>query len=368
MTQFAKLMSLALFAMSVVGCSDNTAEEPQTPSLPTPPSIGKETIHAEIVCPDAALDLECMDSYWTKGCTIEVFSELSRSRYTFKGATGDSVGDFVKIKDLDKVNCTYRGAYAMYNCKSCGTSNGSLLLQYTVSDKQTYAEGTFNHQHNVLYGTSADGDSFEFASLLGTLQVGITGNEVVKSVTLMGNNNESIAGDYYIDVTTPEKVINKNKVQSIVLSCAGRGKPLSTNEATFFNFLVLPTTFSNGFTVKVTFIDGSTREIVYSDKCTIKRNHVSKVATSSVLDPDIQLLYLLHKGSSILLPVFKGNSIDTVSAYMGDGNSISLSGAAITRYDYDGVAERELVFKIKGATDIYFESLGGISKIDFSNI
>lgn len=366
MKHFVKMMSIALFAMVIISCSDNIADEQQTPIPPTPPAIGKESVHAEIVCPDLASDLECMDSYWIKNCTIEVFSELSRSRYTFAGATGDYVGDFVKSKDFDKIDCTYQGAYAMYNCKSCGASNGSLVLQYTVSEVQPYTKNTFNSQHNVLYGTSEDGESFEFSSLLGVLQVGLTGFEAVKKVTLIGNNNEYIAGDYYIDVTAPDKVTCKHKAYLTIISCAEDGEQLSPDEVTYFNFLLLPTTFSKGFTINVTFVDGSTYEIVHSAKCSVRRNHVSKVATYSALAPDVQLLCLFHMGSSVLLPIFSSGS-GTVggSAYMGDGNSVSLDG--VTRYDYDGKAERALMFKVKGATNIYFESLEGISKIDFSN-
>lgn len=358
-----RLAALFLFAATITCCSDSDTDDDQTPP---PPAGGKEKIQAKIVCPDSDSGSECMDSYWTAKGSLDVFTEEARSKYTFSGKTGDFSGEFTKSKDYDKVECEYQGAYAMTNCKGYDVSNGALRLQYTVSSSLQYTKNKFNNSFNVLYGTSDDGEEFEFSSLLGVLQVGVTGSDILKSITLKGNNEESIAGTCYLNVNSPKTVTFKSKSDEITLHCAKNGEPLSTTTATTFNFMLPPTTFSKGFTLLLTFMDESIYEIIYSKPCTVKRNHICKISTLSAIDPDLQLAAVTFTGKSLLLPIFSTDSNSVYgSAYMGDGTSIQLE--SFTSYDYAKEAEYTATFKVKDAETITFESLGGISKIDLSN-
>ena len=357
-----RLAALFLFTAAISGCSDSGTDDPQTPP---PPAGGKEKIYAEILCHNSDSGADCMDSYWKAKATIDVFTENARSKYTFLGKTGDYSGEFAKAQDYDKVNCEYNGAYAMSNCKGYSTYNNALRLQYTVSSALEYTKNSFNTSFNVLYGTSEDGEEFVFSSLLGVLQVDLIGTDILKSITLTGNNKENISGTCYLDVNSPEKVTFKSKASEVALHCS-KGEQLSAETPTQFNFLVLPTTFSKGITLTITYMDDSTYEIVHSEPCTVKRNHVCKIPTLSAVDPDLQLASVTFTGNSLLLPTFSTEETPIYgTASMGDGKSISLE--TFTSYDYAKEAEYTATFKVKKATSIKFETLEGISKINLSN-
>ena len=354
--------TLLLLTTTITGCSDSNTDDSQTPP---PPAGGKEKIYAEIVCPDSDSGADCMDSYWKAKGTIDVFTQEARSKYAFQGKTGDYSGEFAKSQDYDKVECEYQGAYAMSNCKGYSVSNGALRLQYSVSSALEYTKNTFNTSFNVLYGTSEDGEEFEFSSLLGVLRVGITGSDVLKSITLTGNNKENISGTCYLDVDSPEKVTFKSKSSEVALHCS-KGEQLSAETPTQFNFLLVPTSFSKGFKLTLTYTDDSTYELTYSEPCTVKRNHVCKIPTLSSIDPDLQLATVTFTGKSLLLPTFSADDTPIYgTAIMGDGKSISLE--TFTSYDYAKEAEYTATFKVKKASTIKFESLEGISKINLSN-
>ena len=358
-----RLIALFLVAATVTCCTDNGTDDDQTPP---PPAGGKEKIQAKIVCPDSDSGSDCMDSYWTAKGSLDVFTKDARSKYTFLGKTGDFSGEFAKSKDYDKVECEYQGAYAMTNCKGYDVSDGALRLQYTVSSSLQYTKNKFNNSFNVLYGTSDDGEEFEFSSLLGVLQVGVTGTDILKSITLKGNNKESIAGTCYLNVNSPKTVTFKSKSDEITLHGGKSGETLSITTATVFNFMLPPTTFSKGFTLTLTYIDESTYEIVYSESCTVKRNHVCKIPTLSSIDPDLQLAAVTFTGKSLLLPTFSTDDTPIYgTAIMGDGSFVSLE--TFTSYDYAKEAEYTATFKIKKASTIKFENLEGISKINLSN-
>ena len=359
-----RLLFLLILAIIVTGgCSEGgTDDGGNTP----PPATSAEKIEGIIYQPQKPSDND-IDAHWIANSSIDVFTPQERAKYTFKGETGDYRGEFAKQKSYTAIDCKYDGSYAMYNCKGYGIQNGYLRLQGEVKETQYYIKNGFDHSGNTLYGTSEDGETFTFKSVVGLLCIPIVGIETVKSVALSGNKGETIAGDFYLDTFAPTKLTIKRKANEIILDGGKSGILLSDNKPTYIYFWVLPATLSEGCSVDVTFTDDSQYKIEYSESITIKAGEVCTIATQSLIDPDLQFVGITHSGEVFLFPTFTNgeNNIFGV-ANMGDGSSISFEN--FTSYNYtDKGKSHTITFKVKESNTISFESCNGISKIDLSN-
>lgn len=352
-----------LLALFVAGCSKSSTEGDEQPAKPVG---GAETITATIYQPESNAD-KYIDSYWKANGVIDVFSANTYDKYAFKGKTGDYHGEFYKWKSFDAIACRYTGFYAMSNCKGADVADNQLRLLGILNEQQTYSKSDNGISNNTMYSSSEDGDNFVFKSVLGLLRVPLTGFNTVKTVSLKGNNDEIIAGSFYIYTYSPDKLTPKSKKRSIVVDCGTNGLQLSTIDNFDIYFWILPTTFSKGVTISITHLDGSTFEIEHNEPFTVATNELYSLPTLSDFDANRQYLFVSHSGATFIIPtLFDKNSSQIYgTASMGDGSTISLD--KYTSYTYsDNKQSHNILINPENATCVNFESCCGISTIDLS--
>ena len=255
----------------------------------------------------------------------------------------------------------------MSNCKGADVADNQLRLLGILNEQQTYSKSDKGISNNTMYSSSEDGDNFVFKSVLGLLRVPLTGFNTVKTVSLKGNNDEIIAGSFYIYTYSPDKLTPKSKKRSIVVDCGTNGLQLSTIDNLDIYFWILPTTFSKGVTISITHLDGSTFEIEHNEPFTVATNELYSLPTLSDFDANTQYLFVSHSGATFIIPtLFDKNSSQIYgTAAMGDGSTISLE--KYTSYTYsDNKQSHNILINPENATCVNFESCCGISTIDLS--
>ena len=220
---------------------------------------------------------------WTADDRVSIFNKTTANQqYRFKGATGDSEGEFEIVGDLGTgsaipyVICVYP-----YGEATAITAGGALAV--TLPATQTYASHSFGPGANTMVALSAD-ENLQFKNLGGYLRVSLYGAGVqVSTLTLRGNKEEKIAGKATVSMTSdglPSIAMADDATTSITLTCA---EPVALRataaESVDFWFVVPPVTFSEGFTVTV---NGDAFQKVTDKSVTITRNHLSKMAPVEV--------------------------------------------------------------------------------------
>lgn len=194
-------------------------------------------IYARITGDETKVQLNsARKTVWTAGDQITVLGEYGGyyySEWTFDGQTGDRGGSFSltstgKFSDFN-FGDKYHAIYGPYD--GLNMIDGRLILFSKVLAAQTYVPGSYGLQANVMYGTSDDGTDFRFINLLGYLRLSLTGDKVVDRIVLSGNDEETLAGDFYFFTDDFQTLHwNVNSSRQIVLDC-GDGVQL-TDELT----------------------------------------------------------------------------------------------------------------------------------------
>ena len=123
---------------------------------------------------------------------------------------------------------------------------GLSTVNTTLPATQTGYAGSFKDGTAILAGTDTFGNSVTCKHVCSGLRFK-TGMAGVKTVTLQGNNNEGIAGDFSFDFSGSNPVAGVGTEKTVTLTAPGGG----TFEADkWYYIVILPTTFSNGFILR----------------------------------------------------------------------------------------------------------------------
>lgn len=131
---------------------------------------------------------------------------------------------------------------------------------------------TFESRENAMMAAYFEGsdDHLAFQNICSGLKFTVAGDEIT-SVKLRGNNDEIVAGGFYLDfdmdlkpVVTPE---SENDVKEVVYNTVGT---ILKNE---WNYLfIFPQEFEKGITITLTYEGGDERVIVMDSSIEFKRN------------------------------------------------------------------------------------------------
>ena len=223
---------------------------------------------------------------WNADDRVSIFNKTTANQqYRFKGATGDSEGEFEIVGDPG-TGATIPYVISVYPYQEATAITAGGALAVTLPATQAYAAHSFGPGANTMAALSAD-ENLQFKNLGGYLRVSLYGTGVqVSSLTLQGNKGEKIAGKATVSMTSaglPTIAMADDATTAITLTCA---EPVALGataaESVDFWFVVPPVTFSEGFTVTVATQDG-TFEKSTSKELTITRNYVAKMAPVEVV-------------------------------------------------------------------------------------
>ncbi len=243
------MLSLAVMAMSCakeVLPENNPEENVELKLVPMEFTTALET-KAGIVDGEGTVE-------WAANDQITVFDNLG-GKNTFTTAVGGATSVFTGE--------VTEGATAFYALYPQRTSTASVLLDpenEVINSKlfpnQTAVLGSYAKGNGgAVMVAKADAENrLYFKNMTSHIRFTLAEDMTdVKSITLMGNNYEILAGTYKVDFSGAEPVLTVDKAETYVTLSNGDG-PLAPGD---YFFTILPVEFEAGFTVILSKTDGT---------------------------------------------------------------------------------------------------------------
>lgn len=298
------VLVLASFAVIAAGCQIESISE-----SPVLEEAGEYCAASESYYPVTKTSMSGLDVVWSENDELAVFRGNNRAdRFE---VTAESVGDtYAKlnltedISEGDQISANV--AYYPYSSDLMLVENREMvedgdnilmvpdgtysLMGLVFPTTQKYTAGSFaNGAFPMVAVTTGVGEkSFAMKNILGAIKLQLTGRCSVKSITVSGNNFESVAGSAQSVRFSADgnPIVNMSadepSATSVTLDC-GEGVELSSSSATDFVISLVPTVFEYGFTVTVVDTDGMSYQIVATAENEIQR---SKVLVMPEIDMD----------------------------------------------------------------------------------
>lgn len=183
---------------------------------------------------------------WDEGDEIFVFSDEDKDLKTYTlTAVTDGMGQFTG----DRVRGGER-FYALYPADGWVVdSENDNILHYDMTDNRIAG----NYNDFCFRGpmiASDTGNNFTFKQLTGMIHIAVGDIFQLESITLSGNNEESLAGMCEVDLSDDIpvlKVSEQNQAKSIKLNVSETLKETNSD----FYFILPPTKFDEGFTLTI---------------------------------------------------------------------------------------------------------------------
>ncbi|MBQ9463107.1 MAG: hypothetical protein IJU68_05555 [Bacteroidales bacterium] len=231
-----------------------------------------------------------LNTHWTAGDEISIFTSTYNEEYKFEGNTGDTEGTFAKVSQEEHSGSDIPATYAAYPYRAdtyCSTYGHFTL---TLPDVQLYAANSYGLGANTMLAV-ANNNFLPFKNLCGYIVLRLYGEGSVKSIILSGNSGEQISGRSTAFFTdgVPYVMALPDAKKTITLDC-GEGVELgkTAEQATEFWFVVPPMTFSQGLSFKVINTDLWSMEKTTSTSRTVSRsvrNAFAPVEVSFTIPP-----------------------------------------------------------------------------------
>ena len=239
-------------------------------------------------------------SRWTEGDRISLFdANTLNSQYLFAGDTGDSSGTFFLLNKPEGTGSSLAANYAVYPYSEDVAMTKEGEISVTLPTEQHYAENSYGLGDNTMVAVTEDTDDtfLKFKNVGGAIKLQLYGDDLtVKSITLMGNNDEKIAGKASLMVAydaAPVVNMANDATTSITLDCGENGVKIgaTADEATAFWMVIPPVTFEKGFTIAVKDIENKMFIQTIDKEVVIARNVVSPIAAIKVEPQNPKIAY-----------------------------------------------------------------------------
>ena len=249
---------------------------------------------------DTRIQLMNGKTVWTTGDLVSVFYRSdANQQWKCQGVTGDRSGNLRRVSTpeattkLSKVVAVYPYNKNYYiNPETCN-------IEATLPAEQTYIKDSYGLDGNILVSAS-EFNQLYMRNVLGWLKIQLKGEgQVVKKITLKGNNSEQVAGLIYIDSSDATAtlaaehsdggddgvggtlVFEDTILTEVALNCT-EGVTLGS-EATAFYIALPPQTFTKGLTIEIACSDGSVMTKSTENAIAIERNCIQPMAVINVI-------------------------------------------------------------------------------------
>ncbi|MCQ2360253.1 MAG: hypothetical protein MJ009_02075 [Paludibacteraceae bacterium] len=246
------IMALALAAMMFTGCKKENAatQEPEKQAEKTAMTFYAVPQGGERTGLDGGLN-----SIWTEGDQIKIFSTLDRegSVFTLSEGAGSDFGTF----NGEGVEAE---AYAAAYPASLASSTDGGTIMFNLTGTQNYVADSYdtNTVPVVAYSSSTD---LTFENTTGMLRLGIknaTGDVNIKSMTLIDNNCDSkLWGTFKITALSTTGLEYVEGGDNTITMNLGNGVALNADTYTYFYFCLPVGTLASGFTVNMVDADNN---------------------------------------------------------------------------------------------------------------
>ena len=252
---------------------------------------------------DTRIQLQNGKTVWTKGDHVSVFYRSAvNEKWQFMGETGDRTGQIVPVDNSVNPPATHNHVVVAYPYSADYFYNTETHnVEASLPAVQSYLKDSYGTNGNIMI-SSSEFNKVSLKSVCGWLKLQLTGDgEVVKSITLRGNDGEQVAGLIYIDSANATATLASASgdaddsevggtlvrpgtiLTEVTLDC-GEGVVLGKN-ATAFYIALPPQTFEKGFTVEIEDTEGYVMEQSTDKALIIERNHIQPMAAFEFINP-----------------------------------------------------------------------------------
>ena len=285
-----RFLLFALVATMFAACVTDATEDV---------AVGVETSETLTVSfeGDSRIQLQNGKTVWNEGDLVSVFYlSNANQKWQYQGETGERTGNLKRVsnaeatQELSNVVIVYPYNENYYiNPRTCN-------VRATLPATQHYLKDSYGLDGNILISAS-EYNQFSLKNVCGWLKVQLKGEgQVVKTITVKGNNGEQVAGQIYINSTdatatlaaemgTADEeengtggtlVFDDTIINEVSLDC-GEGVTLGA-EATAFYIALPPQTFKGGVTVTFINSDGASFEKSTDKTVIVERNTIQPMA------------------------------------------------------------------------------------------
>lgn len=322
--------------------------------------IKEELLVPAEVDADFTAEVECFDGStktslneqnsieWSENDRIAVFqgnsvadifevtpSSVGRTTAVFREVVEYAGGDFIAGNELETNVAVYPYVEGLECSNSTLTEEGDVL-SYKIDNVelpsvQKWQSSSFADDAFVMLAvTEGIADrKLRFRNVCGALRLRVSGDAVIKHITIEGHSGERLSGSASVDVcadgtTAPVVSMHSSASETVTLDC-GDGVRLSTTSPIDFIIALPPTSFTKGFTVTLTDVNGK-KDVRSSDRSNvIRRSIVLTMPEITFGEGDLTLdkctdiaaeetanCYIISKSGSYSFPAVKGNGTKSV--------------------------------------------------------
>lgn len=208
---------------------------------------GSKTVLGEISAEGIAVN-------WLSADQISIFDNAEGANNQFT------------IKSLENGNAVFSGEvpadatefYALYPHRNSKFDKVNKVISSYLDPNQPAKPGSFATTYAHMAGVLQD-NTIEFKNLFNHIQFTIADDITdVKSITLMGNKGETLAGSYDVSFKTGEPVLKATSPEIYVTLKSSGEEALKPG---VYYFSIFPTNFESGFTVILSKTDGTQKAI-----------------------------------------------------------------------------------------------------------
>ena len=285
---------------------------------------------------------EQLKTHWNEGDEISIFTTTVNQQFRFEGNTGDIVGDFSEVRPSSSSGSAIPSVYSVYpySSETSISTDGEITLY--LPHHQDYVENSYGPWSNTMVAVaeSSSPRSLIFKNLCGYIVVKLYGDQIIKSITLTGNNEEKIAGQakvtaIYGESPTVDLLEDYTFIELTCKSLYSDGIELgkTADEATEFWFVVPPITFTNGFTLTITDTEGYVYTKTTHTKRTVSRNIKNSLQPFDVMStvPEGNVLFEDDNFKAYCVEKFDNNGDGEISFLEASSiESVSCSNRSIS--------------------------------------
>ena len=210
---------------------------------------------------------------WTAGDLVSVFYRSdANQQWKFNGQTGATTAELTKVTKPEATN-TLSKVVTIYPYNENYTIDAECKVTATLPAEQEYLADSFGVGSSIMVAES-ESNNAQLRNAMGWLRLHLTGDgEVVKSITVKGNNSEKVAGQITINPSDATITLAESSTATTVTLNCTDGVTLGS-EATAFYIALPPQKFEGGITAEISCNDGSKMVKSTSNSVTIKRNTI----------------------------------------------------------------------------------------------
>ncbi|MBR3743686.1 MAG: Ig-like domain-containing protein [Bacteroidales bacterium] len=271
-----------MVALAVSGC--NVPEIGEVVSADKVFTATTESYVADGVETKTSMDAEG-NVLWKRGDQVSIFagSTLNEHYQVTDASDGKTAAAMNKVESTGSVaGSEIANNVAFYPYAEAAEilkrGNSYVIKGIELPTTQRYARASFgNGAFPMAAVTTSTGDyNLKFKNVLGGLKLQLTGTARIVSISVTGNNGESLCGSADVLASVgdaPSLHLTDGGETTVTLSC-GNGVRLTETAATAFIIALPPMTMEGGFTVLVSDTDGKQMEIKTTKSQTITRSNL----------------------------------------------------------------------------------------------